>query len=251
MCEVRKPEKRITSLQKAEEPMTDFVLPPPPVVSVAISDSKQRFPVRRVFCVGRNYGAHIREMGNDERDPPFFFTKPADALVETGSTIPYPLATENLHHEIELVVAIGKGGIRIDRDAAPDHIWGYGVGIDLTRRDLQDVAKKAARPWDWAKAFDQSAPCGALVPAATSGHPQKGRIRLAVNGELRQQGDLAEMIWPVADIVAICSEAVELQPGDLIFTGTPSGVGPVKAGDRLSGEVEGIGTVELEIGPAR
>jgi fumarylpyruvate hydrolase len=190
-------------------------------------------------------------MGNDERDPPFFFTKPADALVETSSTIPYPLATENLHHEIELVVAIGKGGIRIGRDAAPDHIWGYGVGIDLTRRDLQDVAKKAARPWDWAKAFDQSAPCGALVPAATSGHPQKGRIRLAVNGELRQQGDLAEMIWPVADIVAICSEAVELQPGDLIFTGTPSGVGPVNAGDRLSGEVEGIGTVELEIGPAR
>lgn len=231
--------------------MTDFVLPPPPIPSVAIRDSRQRFPVRRIFCVGRNYAAHIREMGNDERDPPFFFTKPADALVETGSTIPYPLATQNLHHEIELVVAIGKGGVHIDRGAALDHIWGYGVGVDLTRRDLQDMAKKAARPWDWAKAFDDSAPCGALIPAETSGHPQSGRIRLAINGEVRQEGDLAEMIWPVADIIAICSEAVELQPGDLIFTGTPSGVGPVEAGDRLSGEVEGVGAVELEIGQAR
>jgi len=229
--------------------MTDFVLPPPPVPSVAVHDSRQRFAVRRIFCVGRNYAAHAREMGNDEREPPFFFTKPADALVDSGSTIPYAALTQNLHHEIELVVAIGKGGVLISRDAALDHVWGYGVGIDLTRRDLQDVAKKMGRPWDWAKAFDQSAPCGPLVPAQASGHPQKGRIRLAVNGEVRQQGDLADMIWPVPDIVAICSEAAELQPGDLIFTGTPSGVGPVAVGDRLSGEVEGVGTVELEIGP--
>ena len=231
--------------------MTDFVLPPPPVPSVAIRDSRRRFAVRRIFCVGRNYAAHIREMGNDEREPPFFFTKPADALVETGATIAYAELTQNLHHEVELVVAIGKGGARIGRDAAPGHIWGYGVGIDLTRRDLQDTAKKMGRPWDWAKAFDRSAPCGPLAPTTVSGHPQKGRIRLTVNGELRQEGNLADMIWPVPDIVAICSEAVALQPGDLIFTGTPSGVGPVVAGDRICGEVEGIGSVDVEIGPAR
>ena len=231
--------------------MTDFALPLPTVPSVAIRNSQQRFPVRRIFCVGRNYAAHIREMGNDERDPPFFFTKPADAVADSGTVIPYPLATENLHHEIELVVAIGKGGVNIGRDAAAGHIWGYGVGVDLTRRDLQDVAKKAGRPWDWAKAFDHSAPCGPLVPADHNSIPHSGRIRLSVNGEVRQQGDLAEMIWPVPDIVAICSQAVELQPGDLIFTGTPSGVGPVVAGDRLSGEIENIGVVDLEIAARR
>ncbi len=230
------------------ESMTDFVLPLSVPPSLAVAGSKARFPVRRIFCVGRNYAAHARELGNDERDPPFFFTKPADAVVDSGATIPYPPLTQNLHHEIELVVAIGKGGFRIPRTEALDHVWGYGVGIDLTRRDLQDVAKKAARPWDWSKAFDRSAPCGALMPVEKAGHPGKGRIRLAVNGEVRQDGDLAEMIWPVADIVAICSEAMELQPGDLIFTGTPAGVGALQPGDRASGEVEGIGTVELTIG---
>jgi fumarylpyruvate hydrolase len=231
--------------------MTDFVFSPPSPPSVAVAGSSQRFPVRRIFCVGRNYAAHARELGNDERDPPFFFTKPADAVVDSGVTIPYPALTQNLHHEIELVAAIGRGGLRIARDAALDHVWGYGVGVDLTRRDLQDVAKKAARPWDWAKGFDQSAPCGALAPAAATGHPQKGRIWLAVNGEVKQHGDLAELIWPIADIVAICSEAVELQPGDLIFTGTPAGVGAVVAGDRVSGGVDGIGTVEFTLGPPR
>jgi fumarylpyruvate hydrolase len=231
--------------------MTDYVFSPPRQPSVAIAGSAQRFPVRRIFCVGRNYAAHARELGNDERDPPFFFTKPADAVVDSGVTIPYPALTQNLHHEIELVAAIGRGGLRIARDAALDHVWGYGVGVDLTRRDLQDVAKKAARPWDWAKGFDQSAPCGALAPAAATGHPQKGRIWLAVNGEVKQHGDLAELIWPIADIVAICSEAVELQPGDLIFTGTPAGVGAVVAGDRVSGGVDGIGTVEFTLGPPR
>ncbi len=231
--------------------MTDFVLPLPPAPSIAVRDSHRRFPIRRIFCVGRNYAAHIREMGNDERDPPFFFTKPADAVVDSGSVIAYPPATENLHYEIELVVAIGKGGTNICRDAATDHIWGYGAGIDLTRRDLQDVAKKAGRPWDWAKAFDRSAPCGPLIRADRDNHPRSGSIRLSVNGETRQQGDLAEMIWPVPDIVAICSQAVELQPGDLIFTGTPSGVGPVIAGDRLNGEIENIGAIELTIGPRR
>ncbi len=228
--------------------MVSYVFPPPPVAALPIKGSEALFPVRRIFCVGRNYAAHARELGNDERDPPFFFTKPADAVVDSGATVPYPPLTQNLHHEIELVAAIGKGGFRIPRAEALDHVWGYCVGIDLTRRDLQDVAKKAARPWDWSKAFDRSAPCGALVPAERSGHPDKGRIRLAVNGEIRQDGDLAEMIWPVADIVAICSEAVELCPGDLIFTGTPAGVGALRPGDRASGEVEGIGTVELTFG---
>jgi fumarylpyruvate hydrolase len=231
--------------------MTEYVLPPPAIASVAISDSTERFAVRRIFCVGRNYAAHARELGNDERDPPFFFTKPADAVVDSGSEIPYPPLTSNLHHEIELVVAIGKACFRIPREHSLSHVWGYGVGVDLTRRDLQDQAKKAARPWDWSKAFDLSAPCGPLLAAARSGHPGKGRIWLAVNGETRQEGDLAELIWPVADIVAICSEAVELQPGDLIFTGTPAGVGAIQSGDRITGGVDGIGTIDVTIGQPR
>jgi fumarylpyruvate hydrolase len=228
--------------------MPTFVLPPPETPSVAVAGSEKRFAVRRIFCVGRNYAAHARELGNDERDPPFFFTKPADAVVDSGATVPYPPLTENLHHEIELVAAIGKAGSNIARDAALGHVWGYGVGVDFTRRDLQDVAKKAARPWDWAKAFDRSAPCGPLVEAARTGHPAKGRIWLAVNGEVRQEGDLAELIWPVADIVSICSRAVELRAGDLIFTGTPAGVGPVRPGDRLTGGVAGIGEIEIAVG---
>jgi fumarylpyruvate hydrolase len=228
--------------------MTAFVLPPPATPSVAVAGSAERFAVRRIFCVGRNYAAHARELGNDERDPPFFFTKPADAVVDSGSTIPYPPLTANLHHEIELVAAIGKPGSRISRDRALDHVWGYGVGIDLTRRDLQDEAKKAARPWDWSKSFDRSAPCGPLVGAQNSGHPETGRIWLAVNGEVRQEGDLAELIWSVADIVSICSEAVELKPGDLIFTGTPAGVGAVGPGQTITGGVDGIGTIEVVIG---
>jgi len=229
--------------------MTIFAIPAPAQPSVAIAGSDSRFPVRRIFCVGRNYAAHARELGNDERDPPFFFTKPADTVVDSGSTIPYPPLTQDLHHEIELVVAIGKGGFRLAPAAALAHVWGYGVGIDLTRRDLQDVAKKAARPWDWAKGFDRSAPCGPLVPVERTGHPASGRIWLAINGTVKQDGDLAELIWPVADIVAICSQAVELQPGDLIFTGTPSGVGALAAGDKVTGGVDGIGTVEITIGP--
>ena len=229
--------------------MTAFAIPAPAQPSVAIAGSDRRFPVRRIFCVGRNYAAHAREMGNDERDPPFFFTKPADAVVDSGSTIPYPPLTKDLHHEIELVVAIGKAGFRLAPEAALSHVWGYGVGIDLTRRDLQDVAKKAARPWDWAKGFDRSAPCGPLVPAEKVGHPTSGRIWLAVNGAVKQDGDLDELIWPVADIVAICSQAMELQPGDLIFSGTPAGVGPLSATDKVTGGVDGIGTVEVTIGP--
>ncbi|RVB31856.1 FAA hydrolase family protein [Mesorhizobium sp. M7A.F.Ca.CA.001.07.2.1] len=228
--------------------MTEFVLPLPATASVAVAGSSDRFAVRRIYCVGRNYAAHAREFGNDERDPPFFFTKPADAVVDSGTAIPYPPLTANLHHEIELVAAIGKAGFRIPRDKALDHVWGYGVGIDLTRRDLQDEAKKAARPWDWSKAFDRSAPCGPLVQAQESGHPRKGRIWLAVNGKVRQDADLAELIWPISDIVSICSEAMELEPGDLIFTGTPAGVGAGGVGDTMTGGVDGIGTIEGTIG---
>lgn len=232
--------------------MTGHVFPPAPQASVAVAASDKRFPVRRIFCVGRNYAAHVREMGKDpDREAPFFFSKPADAVADSGATIPYPSLTRNLHHEIELVVAIGKSGFRISAGNAPEHIWGYGVGIDLTRRDLQNEAKDAGRPWDWGKAFDQSAPCGPLRPVSETGHPGSGRIWLAVNGKLRQDADLSELIWPVADIVAICSEAVELRPGDLIYTGTPAGVGPLVPGDTVTGGVDGVGEIGITIGQPR
>lgn len=235
-----------------DRPMTGFPFPPAPQPSVAIAGSEKRFPVRRIFCVGRNYAAHAREMGKDpDREAPFFFTKPADAVADSGAKIPYPPLTRNLHHEIELVVAIGKPGLRIPKEQALGHIWGYAAGIDLTRRDLQGEAKDSGRPWDWGKAFDLSAPCGALRPVSETGHPRGGRIWLAVNGKLRQDADLAELIWPVADIIAICSEAVELRPGDLIFTGTPAGVGPLLPGDVVTGGVDGVGEVGITIGEPR
>lgn len=226
-----------------------FAIASPAQASVAIAGSSDRFPVRRILCVGRNYAAHAREMGNDpDREPPFFFSKPADAVVDSGTTIPYPPLTANLHHEIEMVIAIGQGGSNIDTKDARDHVWGYGVGIDFTRRDLQELAKKMGRPWDWAKGFDHSAPCGPLVRASVSGHPARGRVWLAVNGETRQEGDLAELIWSVPEVIAICSQAMTLQPGDLIYTGTPAGVGAVKVGDRITGGVEGIGEIKITIG---
>lgn len=229
--------------------MADYVFAPPPQPSVAVSGSEARFPVRRVFCVGRNYEAHAREMGNDpNREPPFFFMKPADAVVAAQGSVPYPPLTDDLHHEVEMVVAIGKAGVRVDRSAALDLVWGYGVGVDLTRRDLQAVAKKMSRPWDWSKGFDASAPCGPLVPVAKTGHPAKGRISLAVNGEVRQQGDLNELIWPVADIIATISESMALAPGDLIFTGTPAGVGPLQPGEKVHAVVEGVGEIEFTMG---
>ena len=228
--------------------MTEFVFAPPAPASVAVSGSGKRFPVRRVLCVGRNYAAHAREMGNDpDREPPFFFTKPADSVCDSGSAIPYPPLTDNLHHEVELVVAIGKGGSDIDSGAALDHVWGYATGVDLTRRDLQDQAKANRHPWDWSKGFDHSAPCGPLVQMAHSGHPARGFVRLSVNGEVRQDGDLGELIWPVPDIVAFASRSIELKPGDLIFTGTPAGVGPLVPGDRVRGEIEHVGSVEFTI----
>ena len=224
-----------------------FVIPAPEVPALAVANGG-RFPLRRVYCVGRNYAAHAREMGKDpEREPPFFFTKPADAVVPAGGAVPYPPETSDLHHEIELVVALGKGGAAIAADRALAHVYGYGVGIDLTRRDLQGEAKQAGRPWDLAKGFDASAPCGAIHPAARTGHPAAGRIWLAVNGETRQSGDLSELIWSVPALIARLSQSVALKPGDLIFTGTPAGVGALERGDRVTGGVEGVDEIAIEI----
>jgi fumarylpyruvate hydrolase len=227
--------------------MEDYVVAPPPVVAIPVAGGKL-FPVRRVFCVGRNYAAHAREMGSDpNREPPFFFTKPADALVVSGADTAYPTATANLHHEMELVVAIGRGGASIDAADALDHVFGYGAGLDLTRRDLQDEAKATRRPWDMSKGFDASAPVGEIMPASVIGHPATGRIALTVNGVARQTGDLADQIWSVPDIIAALSRLVALAPGDLILTGTPDGVAAVVRGDLLEGEIAGVGAVRTRI----
>ncbi len=228
--------------------MSSYVIQAPVQPSLGVANSEQRFPIRRVFCVGRNYGAHAREMGSDpNREPPFFFTKPADAVVPASGAVPYPPATQDLHHEVELVVALGAGGTDIDPAKALELVWGYGVGLDLTRRDLQAVAKDSGRPWDMAKGFDASAPCSDLVPAARLGHPQEARIWLEVNGELKQQGNLNEMIWPIPDVIASLSRLVTLAPGDLIYTGTPAGVAALKPGDQLRGGVEGVAEFALSI----
>lgn len=219
-----------------------------PVITAVPIEGGGLFPVRRVFCVGRNYPEHAREMGHDPNaEPPFFFMKPADALVLEGKDTPYPPATSDLHHEIELVAAIGTAGAGIDPADALAHVFGYGVGIDLTRRDLQAAAKKAARPWDMAKGFDNSAPISSLAPAARIGHPAAGAIELRVNGETKQQDDLGQMIWAVPHILAHLSSLVDLRPGDLVFTGTPAGVGAVRRGDRLEGSVADVGSVGTTI----
>jgi fumarylpyruvate hydrolase len=226
----------------------DYVIPAPPVVALPVEGDERQFPVRRVYCVGRNYAAHAREMGHDpDREPPFFFTKPADALVPGGGTVPYPPATADLHHEVELVVALGKGGADIPEAQALDHVFGYAVGIDLTRRDLQGEAKELRRPWDMAKAFDRSAPVSRLRPAARIGHPERNPIQLAVNGEVRQESTLAHHIWSVAETIAHLSGLVELAPGDLIFMGTPEGVAAVGRGDRLEASIEGVGELRVTI----
>jgi fumarylpyruvate hydrolase len=229
--------------------MSEFAFTPPAIPSLAVFGSTVRFPIRRVFCVGRNYATHAREMGSDpNREPPFFFTKPADAVVPAEGAIPYPPATQDLHHEIELVVALRSGGADIPADEALAKVWGYGVGIDLTRRDLQAAAKDTGRPWDMAKGFDASAPCTPLRPVSSFGHPSEDAcIRMTVNGETRQDGALDEMIWPIADIISHLSRLVTLAPGDLIFTGTPGGVGALQPGDRVHGEVAGVDEFDLEI----
>jgi fumarylpyruvate hydrolase len=212
--------------------MNSLTVPPP---SIAILGEAQRFPVRRIFCVGRNYAEHAREMGHDpDREPPFFFTKPADAVVPSG-TWPFPARTTDLHHEVELVVALGDGAT----------ILGSAVGLDLTRRDLQAEAKKAGRPWDMAKGFDRSAPIGPLVRGAPP--PGEAGIRLLIDGEVRQRGRLGDMIWSVDEVIAELSTYVELKAGDLIFTGTPSGVGPIQAGETVLGEIEGLPPVEIRL----
>jgi fumarylpyruvate hydrolase len=226
----------------------DYVIPAPPVVALPVAGDARTFPVRRVFCVGRNYAAHAREMGHDpDREPPFFFTKPADALVPGGGTIPYPPKTNDLHHEVELVVALGNGGANIPEAAALDHVFGYAVGIDLTRRDLQAEAKELRRPWDMAKAFDRSAPISPLRPAARIGHPERGAIWLKVDDEIRQSSDLNHHIWSVPETIAYLSHLVELAPGDLIFMGTPEGVAAVQRGDVLEASIEGVGELRVTI----
>ncbi|QUJ75973.1 fumarylacetoacetate hydrolase family protein [Sulfitobacter albidus] len=227
-----------------------YVLPPPPQAKLPVAGSDAFFPVRRIFCVGRNYEAHAREMGNDpDREPPFFFTKPADAAIATPCTLPYPSLTEDLHHEIELVIAIGKGGADIPASRVHEHIWGASVGIDFTRRDLQAAAKDARRPWDWSKAFDNSAPIAPIVPMADVASLSDARIWLAVNGETRQDANIADLIWSVDEHIATLSEGMTLAPGDLIMTGTPAGVAACQTGDVLTGGVDGIATLEVTIGP--
>lgn len=223
-----------------------YVLPPPAVTSIPVVGQDARFPVRRIFCVGRNYAEHAKEMGADTREPPFFFTKPADAIVTQNAAIAWPAATQDLHHEAELVVALQSGGRDIPLSSALEHVFGYAAGNDLTRRDLQAEAKAMRRPWDMSKGFDHSAPVGALTPAM--GAMTKGAIRCWVDGELRQSGDLSEMIWTVAEVIAHLSGLVELAAGDLIFTGTPAGVGPILAGQTVRVEIEGLGAVETRIG---
>jgi fumarylpyruvate hydrolase len=225
-----------------------YVIPPPPQPALAVSGTAELFPVRRLWCVGRNYVDHIKEMGQDVREPPFFFAKPADAIVPDGGTVPYPSLTKDMHHEVELVVALKSGGRNIPTERALACIYGYGVGIDLTRRDLQIASRDIKRPWEIGKAFDHSAPCGALKPSAEIGHPSKGRIALKVNGKVRQDGNLNQMIWKVPEIISKLSEMVDLAAADIIMTGTPSGVAATVAGDKIECEIEGVGKLHVTIG---
>jgi fumarylpyruvate hydrolase len=220
-----------------------FTVPQLSVPTIAITGSELRFPVRRIYCVGRNYADHVREMGNDpKKDLPFFFGKPADAVVGSARVLPFPPRTTELHHEVELVVALHRGGANVGIADAASMIFGYAVGIDLTRRDLQAEAKKSGRPWDMAKGFDHSAPIGPLTLGIP---PPSGSISLSIDGEVRQSGDLQDMIWSIAEIVATLSTYVEVAPGDLIFTGTPAGVGPIKRGDSVRGVIAGIEPIEI------
>ncbi|MGV0963096.1 MAG: fumarylacetoacetate hydrolase family protein [Polynucleobacter sp.] len=227
---------------------TAYVIDPPIVPSLPVVGDTRRFAVNRIYCVGRNYADHAREMGHDpDREPPFFFMKPANSIVTDGKDMQYPNLSNDVHHEIEMVVAIGKGGVNIPADKALEHVYGYGVGLDMTRRDLQGEAKKMGRPWDTGKAFDQSAPCAAITPAAQFGHPNKGVVKLLVNGEVRQEGNLNQLIWNIPDTIAYLSTLFTLEPGDLIMSGTPAGVGPVKKGDVLEGSVEGLTPLKIKI----
>jgi fumarylpyruvate hydrolase len=225
-----------------------YAVPAAPVVALPVAGSEDTFPVRRIWCVGRNYAAHAREMGSDpDRDPPFFFAKPTDAIVQNGDPIPYPAGTKNLHHEIELVVAIGKAGSRIPVDQALEHVYGYAVGLDMTRRDLQNAAKDSGRPWEMGKSYDFSAPCSAIQPAARIGHPDKGAIWVKVNGTVKQSSDISNLIWNVAETISHLSQLIDLRPGDIIYTGTPEGVAAVIAGDVMEGHIDGVGDIRTPV----
>jgi fumarylpyruvate hydrolase len=226
----------------------EFVINTPAQPYLPVKGSKAVFPVRRIYCIGRNYAAHAIEMGGDPtREPPFFFQKNPDNLVINGADFPYPDKSADVHFEIELVVALGEGGRNIPVDKALDCVWGYAVGLDMTRRDLQGECKKMGRPWEVGKAFEQSAPCSALVPASQIGHPDQGAIWLKVNGELKQEGDLNQLIWKVPEMISYLSDYFELAPGDIIMSGTPAGVGATKRGDVLEGHVDGVGDLTTRV----
>ncbi len=227
--------------------MSDFVIGPPPVVALPVVGTTARFPVRRVYCIGRNYAAHAVEMGGDpDREPPFFFQKNPHNLDPSGE-FPYPPHSSDVHHEVEMAVALKSGGTNIPLEQALDHVFGYGISIDMTRRDRQGEAKKAGRPWEIGKAFERSAPVGPIHPAAEIGHPDHGRIELKVNGETRQEGDLNQMIWKVPEMIAHLSEYFELAPGDVILSGTPAGVGPIVKGDRMEASIDGLGSLSVAV----
>ena len=225
----------------------DYVVPTAPQPSLPVSGTAARFPVRRIYCVGRNYLAHVREMGHDEKSPPFFFAKASDMIVEDGGTVEYPPLTSNYHHEVELVVAIGKGGANIPVESALDHVYGYAVGFDMTRRDLQQAAAKKGHPWEIGKSFDRSAPCGTIYPVAKVGHLSEGELQITVNGQVRQQSNLNLMVWDVPHIINHLSQQVRLEPGDLIYTGTPEGVSAVVAGDVMVGRIDKLGELTITV----
>jgi fumarylpyruvate hydrolase len=237
-------------MPRAADSQLDYAIAEPLITTLEVEGSSSVFPIARVFCIGRNYAEHAIEMGHDpDREPPFFFAKPADAVVPSGSTLAFPRQTDDLHHEIELVVALGEGGRDIPVDRALDHVFGYAVGLDMTRRDLQSIAKKAGRPWDMAKGFDESAPTSPIRPASEIGHPDQGEIWLRVSGEKRQTGDLAQQIWKVPEAISYLSGLVTLRPGDLLMTGTPSGVGRIEPGDKLEGHIDGVGDLVVTYEP--
>src|SRR5215470_3041786 len=231
--------------------MSKLLFSPAPVVAAPVRGRTQQVPIRRIFCVGRNYEAHAKEMGVAvDREAPFYFTKASEHFVPSGSSLPYPPGTSNYHYEMELVAVIGSPAFRVGSDRALNHVFGYACGLDMTRRDLQLTAREQRRPWDLGKDFEQSAVLSEIVPAEEIGHPREGRIELRVNGETKQSSDLSLLIHNVAEVVAHLSTFYQLQPGDLIFTGTPEGVGPVKPGDEIAGSIAGIGNIALSIGPA-
>jgi fumarylpyruvate hydrolase len=240
--------RNVTQYREKHDAADPFLFPPLPPVAASIRGRSQRFPIRRIFCVGRNYEDHAKEMGAAvDREAPFYFTKASEHYVPSGSAIGYAPGTNNYHYEMELVVAIGNAGFRIAEAQALEHVFGYACGLDMTRRDLQTAAKEKQRPWDIGKDVEQSAVLGEIAPAADIGHPQRGRIELQVNGQTKQSSDLSFLIHGVPAVIAHLSQYYHLQPGDLIYTGTPAGVGPVKPGDRLDGSIEGVGKIALQI----